>query len=175
MSLKISNTEIQGGFFVKFFIKRDINADFGAFEIYDERGIEKYLAEFSKSKRSRKIIIHSASETFVNIRCLQFSNLIACNINAGGKKMRLILGVNRNDLVCVCSGVNWKICGNVAKKSFSILDVDNSVIAVQKRAFSKRESYELDVYSTVNELLPISVAVCINMLNTVDNPVRQAV
>lgn len=175
MSLKISKTEIQGGFFVKFFIKRDISADFGVFDIYDERGIEKYLAEFSKSKRSRKIIIHNASETFVNIRCFQLSNLIACNISTKSKKMRLILGVNHNDLVCVCSGVNWKICGNVAKKDFSILDVDNSVIASQKRAFSRRESYELTVYSSVNELLPISVAVCINMLNTVDNPIRQAV
>ena len=40
---------------MKYFIKRDVCADFGAFEIYDETGIEKYLAEFSKSKRSRKI------------------------------------------------------------------------------------------------------------------------
>lgn len=49
---------------MKYFIKRDVCADFGAFEIYDETGIEKYLAEFSKSKRSRKIIIHSADEMF---------------------------------------------------------------------------------------------------------------
>ena len=149
---------------MKYFIKRDVCADFGAFEIYDETGIEKYLAEFSKSKRSRKIIIHSADEIFVKIRCLSVSNIIACNINAGGKKMRII-----------CSGVNWKICGNIAQKSFSVQDVDNTVIAVQKRVFSSTESYELDVYSPSNELLSISVAVCINMLNTVDNPVRQAV
>ena len=150
---------------MKYFIKRDVCADFGAFEIYDETGIEKYLAEFSKSKRSRKIIIHSADEIFVKIRCLSVSNIIACNINAGGKKMRILMGVNRNELVCICSGVNWKICGNIAQKSFS----------VQKRVFSSTESYELDVYSPSNELLSISVAVCINMLNTVDNPVRQAV
>ena len=150
---------------MKYFIKRDVCADFGAFEIYDETGIEKYLAEFSKSKRSRKIIIHSADEIFVKIRCLSVSNIIACNINAGGKKMRILMGVNRNELVCICSGVNWKICGNIAQKSFSVQDVDNTVIAV----------HELDVYSPSNELLSISVAVCINMLNTVDNPVRQAV
>jgi len=160
---------------VKYFIKRDVCADFGAFEIYDETGIEKYLAEFSKSKRSRKIIIHSADEIFVKIRCLSVSNIIACNINADGKKMRILMGVNRNELVCICSGVNWKICGNIAQKSFSVHDVDNTVIAVQKRVFSSTESYELDVYSPSNELLSISVAVCINMLNTVDNPVRQAV
>lgn len=103
---------------MKYFIKRDVCADFGAFEIYDETGIEKYLAEFSKSKRSRKIIIHSADEIFVKIRCLSVSNIIACNINAGGKKMRILMGVNRNELVCICSGVNWKICGNIAQKSF---------------------------------------------------------
>ena len=49
------------------------------------------------------------------------------------------------------------------------------MIAVQKRTFSSTESYELDVYSQSNELLSISAAVCINMLNTVDNPVRLAV
>lgn len=103
---------------MKYFIKRDVCADFGAFEIYDETGIEKYLAEFSKSKRSRKIIIHSADEIFVKIRCLSVSNIIACNINAGGKKMRILMGVNRNELVCICSGVNWKICGNIAQKVF---------------------------------------------------------
>ena len=89
--------------------------------------------------------------------------------------MRILMGVNRNELVCICSGVNWKICGNIAQKSFSVQDVDNTVIAVQKRVFSSTESYELDVYSPSNELLSISVAGCINMLNTVDNPVRQAV
>mgnify|MGYP001004046760 CR=1 FL=1 len=63
---------------MKYFIKRDVCADFGAFEIYDETGIEKYLAEFSKSKRSRKIIIHSADEIFVKMLvgvkhyCLQY-------------------------------------------------------------------------------------------------------
>lgn len=160
---------------MKYFIKRDVCADFGAFEIYDETGIEKYLAEFSKSKRSRKIIIHSADETFVKIRCLQLSNIIACNINASGKRMRILMGANRDELVCMCSGVNWKICGNVAQKSFSIQDVDNSVIAVQNRIFGSTESYELNVYSPANELLSISAAVCINMLNMVDNLVRQAV
>ena len=160
---------------MKYFIKRDVGANLEAFEIYDEKGAEKYLAEFSQSKRRRKILIHSASENFVKIRCLQLSNIIACNINAGGKKMRILLGVNRNELMCACSGVNWKICGNTVKKSFSILDVDNSVIAVQKRVFSGTESYELDVYAPSDELLSISAAVCINMLNTVDNPVIQAV
>ena len=160
---------------MKYFIKRDVCADFGAFEIYDETGIEKYLAEFSKSKRSRKIITHSANEIYVKIRCLQMSNIIACNIKAGGKRMRILMGANHDELVCMCSGVNWKIGGNVAQKCFSIQDVDNTVIAVQKRTFSSTESYELDVYSQSNELLSISAAVCINMLNTVDNPVRLAV
>ena len=63
---------------MKYFIKRDVCADFGAFEIYDETGIEKYLAEFSKSKRSRKIIIHSADEIFVKIRCLSEIGRASC-------------------------------------------------------------------------------------------------
>ena len=60
---------------MKYFIKRDVCADFGAFEIYDETGIEKYLAEFSKSKRSRKIIIHiSYEKMLVGVKhyCLQY-------------------------------------------------------------------------------------------------------
>lgn len=32
--------------------------------------------------------------------------------------MRILMGVNRNELVCICSGVNWKICGNIAQKVF---------------------------------------------------------
>lgn len=39
---------------MKYFIKRDVCADFGAFEIYDETGIEKYLAEFSKKQTKPK-------------------------------------------------------------------------------------------------------------------------
>lgn len=49
--------------------------------------------------------------------------------------MRILMGVNRNELVCICSGVNWKICGNIAQKSFSVQDVDNTVIAVQREYF----------------------------------------
>ena len=124
---------------MKYFIKRDVCADFGAFEIYDETGIEKYLAEFSKSKRSRKIIIHSADEIFVKIRCLSVSNIIACNINAGGKKMRILMGVNRNELVCICSGVNWKICGNIAQKSFPYRMLTIRLLQCKREYFRARK------------------------------------
>lgn len=53
--------------------------------------------------------------------------------------MRILMGVNRNELVCICSGVNWKICGNIAQKSFSVQDVDNTVIAVQREYFRVRK------------------------------------
>lgn len=41
---------------MKYFIKRDVCADFGAFEIYDETGIEKYLAEFQKANEAEKLL-----------------------------------------------------------------------------------------------------------------------
>ena len=160
---------------MKYFIKRDVCADFGAFEIYDETGIEKYLADVYEKCAVGDRYTYKDGSSSSGLVVYENGKFIACNINAGGKKMRILMGVNRNELVCICSGVNWKICGNIAQKSFSVQDVDNTVIAVQKRVFSSTESYELDVYSPSNELLSISVAVCINMLNTVDNPVRQAV
>ncbi len=160
---------------MKFFIKRAARTDFSAFAIFDEKGTEKYFAEFSKSERSRKIIINSETGEAVKIRCLQLSNFIACSINAGGRKMKILMGASHDGLGCMCYGVNWKIRGNAATKCFSIFDVDNSLIASQQKAFCSAETYELNVYSSANELLSISVAVCINMFNTVDNPVRQAV
>lgn len=161
---------------MKLYIKRDDSAVDAAFVVFNSSGIEKYFAVVAKSHSAKKLFVKNTNGIIVSkIRRISLPNLYAYTVNANGKTVRLLFNTVNGELVCRCYGLNWRICGNLQTKSFSILDVDNTIIATHKKAFSACGGYELNVTNDSNELLSITISICINMFNTVDNLVAQAV
>ena len=163
----------KGRLSMKLYIKRDFSACNCVFVIYDELGKEKYTVVAEKVnlfylKTSDNICV-------AKIKRISISNLLAYNINVGNKKIRLLVTVSKGELSGVCYGNNWKICGSAAAKTFAITDVDNSIVARQSKVYLKHDAYELEIFRESKELLSLSAAVCINMLNSVDNPIAQTV
>ena len=158
---------------MKLYIKRDSSACNCVFVIYDELGKEKYTVFAEKSNLF--YIKTNDNICVAKIKRISISNLLAYNINVGNKKIRLLVTASKGELTGICYGNNWKICGSAAAKTFAISDVDNSVIARQSKVYLKHDAYELEVFRESKELLSLSAAVCINMLNSVDNPIAQTV
>ena len=158
---------------MKLYIKRDSSACNCVFVIYNELGREKYTV---CAEKSNLFYLKTADNICVGkIRRVSFSNLLAYNINAGNKKIKLFVTTAKGELSCICYGNNWKVCGVAAAKTFAITDVDNSIIARQSKAYLKHDAYELEIFRESKELLSLLTAVCINMLDLVDNPIAQTV
>lgn len=158
---------------MKLFIKRDVSVNDSAFTVFDECGKEKYYSLISKNKSKTKITITDTKNNIVSkMRQMPFFNTETFLIKSDKCNMTLVVIMSSKGLFCKVYGMNWHIAGDIANKNFSILDVDNSVIATHKNSMNYAE---LVVYDKSNELSSITLSLCISMINTVDNRVAQAV
>ena len=158
---------------MKLFIKRDVSINNLAFTVFDEYGKEKYYSLISKNKSKSKIIIADTRNNIVSsMHKMSFFNTETFLIKSDKSNITLVVILTSKGLFCKVYGINWHICGNIANKNFSILDVDNSVIATHKNSMNYAE---LMIYDKSNELSSIALSLCISMINTVENRVAQAV
>lgn len=161
---------------MKFFIQKNKTAFNSVFNVYDEFGKEIFFTEIESNTKARILFIKNISGKIVaKIKRLEFGSIVFFKISTEKKTIRLIVGQNRGNVVCLCYGISWELVGNLTEKTFSILDVDNSMIANHKKIFSNREKYELNVFKQNTELLCIAISICINSFNTLDNTVTLAV
>lgn len=151
---------------MKLFLKRDISTADSAFTVFDELGFEKYYAIFLKSKSTVKINITDTKGNIVlKIRKLPIVGTCTFVFKSGKKQITFVVVCSSKGIFCNYYGNNWHIKGSVASKSYSIIDVDNSLIASQKNC---GESYELTITDELNELNCIATSICLSLINTVD-------
>ncbi|MCD8025377.1 MAG: hypothetical protein LUF33_00130 [Clostridiales bacterium] len=162
---------------MKLFVKRDTSDEDSGFTVFDESGYEKYYVIFKNSRTFIKLNITDTQKNITaKIRQILTPPVLAFSINANGKNLLLIISKSKNGVNCLFYGVNWHICGDAATKNFSILDVDNTVLASHKKLFEcGKESYELEIFDSSNELFCIGACVCIDLMNSVDNLAVQTV
>lgn len=163
---------------MKLFIKRDTSTDLAGFNVFDELGRIKYVVRFKKSNTFVKLRVDDINGCrLCGIRRIKLSGVCVYSIGVKGVgNMSTVINVNKDNLMCLLYGTNWRICGDFRTKNFSIIDVDKSLIALQKKTFSNNTSaYELIIENNDNELVCLAVAICINLINTVDNLATQAV
>lgn len=166
------------GDIMKLFIRRDVSPADTCFVIYDELGKEKYRAVLKKSRHtvnqnSIKLDIFDEYKTVVaKIRQLPIVGVKSYSLKTDNSAATLVIMTALNSVQCRFYGNNWHIIGNIADKEFSIIDVDNAVISAQHK---QNSGYELVIRDSSNELISLLAALCINMINTVDNRAIQAV
>ncbi|MDD5796305.1 MAG: hypothetical protein PUD24_05165 [Oscillospiraceae bacterium] len=161
---------------MKLYIKRDIHSCNSRFIVLDELCHEKYTV-FSSGKSFEKLKISDLSGNVkTKINRLPLPLLHAYSISSGKTNIKFILNPAKNAQNCYYYGISWHIRGQVFLKSFDILDVDNSVIAVLSRCFeSCVDGYALTIYSEEYEQLCLASAVCANLASLSDNPALQTV
>ena len=91
---------------------------------------------------------------------------------AGKHHITFVMIISSNKILGYYYGNNWHINGEIAKSNFSIIDVDNSVLATLK----KHPDYiELNITDDSDELYCVATSICTNLINTVDKLAMQAV
>ena len=158
---------------MKLFIKRDISDICSMFIISDELGNEKYYSLNLKSKTNKTFVITDTQRNVLaKVRQIPFGGAKSFVFKIGKSHTTFVIAITSKGVYSNFYGNNWHINGEIASKNFSILDVDNTVIAINKNC---GEYSELTVIDTANELYCIATSICINMINTVDKLVIQAV
>lgn len=158
---------------MKLFIKRNTSPDKSCFTVFDEYGNEKYNVSFTGSKAVSKLIVLDNSDNFVlKIRKIPIVGAHTFAFKAGKHHITFVMIISSKGIRGYYYGNNWHINGEIATGNFSIIDVDNSVIALQ----SKHTDYlELDITDDSDELYCVATSICTNLINTVDKLVIQAV
>ena len=158
---------------MKIFLKRDISTGDSGFTVFDELGREKYYAVFVKSKSTVKINITDVNGNIVlKIRKLPIVGTGTFVFKTDKKQLTFVVVCSSKGIFCNYYGNNWHIQGAIASKNYSIIDVDNSVIASLKNC---GESAELTISDEANELNCIATSICLSLINTVDKFAVQAV
>lgn len=154
---------------MKLYLKRDLSSENSRFLVLDELCRESFYV-LSSGKSLEKLVITTADGMVVTkINRLPLPMFFAYSITANGRNIRFILNPAKNARNCYYYGVSWHIRGDVFTKSFDILDVDNSVLAVHSRCFGVCDGYELNIYSEENLQLCLASAVCVNTVALCDN------
>ena len=158
---------------MKLFIKRNISPDKSCFTVFDEYGNEKYNATFTGSKSVSKLIVSdNADKTVLKIRKIPIVGTHTFAFKSGKHHITFVMIISSNRILGYYYGNNWHINGEIAKGNFSIIDVDNTVIATQ----SKHTRYiELNITDDSDELYCVATSICTNLINTVDKFAMQAV
>lgn len=159
---------------MKLFIQRNHSADNIVFTIFDYLGKEKYEIIHTDSKNKNEFYISDINKNIKVGRIRRFpiptANVFSIAVNRRHITFACLPLSHR--LKCCFYGINWFINGNPVTKNYSIIDVDNSLIAVHTKTGA---NCELEICREADELDSIAVAVCINLINTVDNFATQAV
>ncbi len=158
---------------MKLFLRRNVSAERIIFTVYDAQGFEKYNVVSKKTKAYSGIVIKDLeNKIFCKIRRLPVVATNSYVFRTGKKNITFVCIPVTNSIKCRFYGINWHVIGNMSLKDFSIVDVDNTVIASHKKALS---DYELNIYNTKDEIISLATAVCIDIINTVDNLAPQAI
>lgn len=160
---------------MKLLIKRDVSASNSEFTIYDELGSPKYYAEFVRQKTKTKpsILITDAEHNVkAKIRQLPIVGTNTFVFKVGKSHITFVVVPTSKGVYSYFYGNNWHIHGEIITGSFSIIDVDNSVISSQQKCGAYRE---LSITDDSNELYCISASICTSLINTVDRLAVQTV
>lgn len=158
---------------MKLFIKRNISPDKSCFTVFDEYGNEKYNATFTGSKSVSKLIVSdNADKTVLKIRKIPIVGTHTFAFKSGKHHITFVMIISPNGILGYYYGNNWHINGEIANGNFSIIDVDNSVIATLR----KHTDYsEINITDDCDELYIVATSICTNLINTVDKFAMQAV
>lgn len=152
---------------MKLFIKRDVSPSGEDFVIFGESGDERYKTVCHNPKTSFNIAVSDSSgNAAAKIRRLSLAGANVFVIRAYKSRITLVVVPSKGGAYSYFYGSNWHVCGNIASKNFSVIDVDKSVVFSHIR---HSKYCELDIIDEKNELFCVAAAVCVNMLNIAEN------
>lgn len=160
---------------MKLYLKRDVSARDVGFVIVDELGHKKYRAvsvSTKVTKRTNLLLLDASGQPAAKIRRLPIVGTYTFVMRVKKSHITFVMVPVKGEVLSNFYGNNWHVNGNLAAKNFTVIDVDNTVILHHRR---HADYCTLEFFDPDNELYCVMVAICANLINTVEKPVIKAV
>lgn len=160
---------------MKLYLRRDLSAADAAFTVFDELGEEKYRVASVKTKVTKRtylVISDTNGSPRAKIRRLPIVGTFTFVLRVQKSHVTFVVVPVKNGVLSYFYGNNWHVNGSIAAKNFTVIDVDKTVI------FSHRKHADhctLEITNRENELFCVAASVCVNLINTTEKPLAQAV
>ena len=147
---------------MKLFLQRIVSDDVG-FQIYDDLGNCRYnVSVETESSRQRAIITGDSAVPVSEIVHKSFFMRYFTVRCQGG--FFVLLPSMRDCFSFRIYGSSYRFAGDVSSGSFSLFDVDKSVIMTQKKCWCRYgDAYELNIFVPEDEHLALSAAICADL------------
>ena len=133
---------------MKLYIQDSKDQNVSRFLIYDSLSKLKYRTSVEYAPLTVKMDVYDNNHRVAKIR-----------------KRKVIGKISDSEIMFYINGINWFFAGEILKKDFSVVNVDNSIVMSHRAKWSSgKVYYELDVSDNQNELLCVCIALCIDML-----------
>lgn len=168
---------------MKVFLKRETVPENGnkgnlniIFTVKDCMGYDKYTVRSKEGSPVSKVYVEDLfGVRRLVIRRIAFPLYTLYYMTSGGERISMATSHSNPD-ECMFYGISWHISGSVRRKSYDIMDADNSVVAaVAKAGIGKCDAVALNILCEQRELFSIGTAVCFCMEKTSECEVFQAI
>ena len=147
---------------MKLFLKRVLSDDVG-FQIYDDLGNCRYSAIVETESSRQRIILTGDSVVPVS-EILHKSFLMRYFTVRCQAGFFVLLPSMRDCFSFRIYGSSYRFAGDASSGSFSLFDVDKSVIMTQKKCWCRYgDAYELNILVPEDEHFALSVAICADL------------
>lgn len=158
---------------MKLFLKRDTSDMSSRFVVLDEYGKQKFIVTGKNSTSKQKLTVFNnesvkmADITYYDFVVKYFS--VKCC-----KHLYALVPCLEKEFVFIIYGSTLRFIGNIPSGRFSLIDVDKSVVMMQKKCWGKYgNGFELEIFDDEQEIFSLSVAICANLYISAaeENPV----
>lgn len=155
---------------MKLYLSKDKSDDSSRFIVYDERACQRYKVVGRHVRSGERMYILCDDLQLVTLRDTKIAGLRSYYVHMFDDSFHVIITKRRSGFSVSIHGVSWHIVGDVLKKSYSILDIDNTVVAsICRHHTAVGEAYEVDIIDKTNELYCIAIAVCVESICTLES------
>lgn len=148
---------------MKLFLKRDVSDISSRYVVLDDCGNQKYIVTGSNNPSRQKLIL--SDNEGEKMSEISLYNLVATYFMIRyDKHIYALVPCVRENFAFLIYGSTLRFLGNIAQGSFSLVDVDKSVVMTQKKCWGKYGTgFELNILDEQQEIFALSVAICADM------------
>lgn len=156
--------------YVKVYLCRDTSVENSRYIVYSHtQQVMFKVTGKHKSGFERMYINTPQDDCVAKITDTSIAMLRTCHVSSKYGNFHFVVSHTKDRMTITYHGLPFHIRGNIAEKSYDILDVDNSIIAcVQKRFKTSSETLELNINDDKYLVHCIASAVCLNLGSTCD-------
>lgn len=154
---------------MKIYLKRDKSDEKSRYIVYAENGDELYrIIGETKGHTDRSYVLYK-DNCVAKIRDSRLLVLRTCYVNSKEGSFHIVITSASEKMTISFHGIDFHIRGDILKKSYDIMNIENSVVCcVSRRYVTRADAIELNIFDKKHILSCIACAMFLDSVCTID-------